>query len=142
MEIMILSLDEAIKERTIEVNKKVANLDKQMRTKVKILEAKAKEVKNQSTTSASQNDKLKAKLAANEKATEFLKIKAQDAEKKLINEQDRANQTQTKYDNLLKKHKELEKKIKELEYGVSQLSNQQIMSPDQNTLNSFAPETM
>lgn len=42
---MIFSLEEAIKEKNIEVNKKVILMERNLKNKMKIIETKAKEIK-------------------------------------------------------------------------------------------------
>lgn len=63
-EVMLATLDEAVKERMVEVTKKTTALEKSIKAKVKIIESKAKECKTISTTSSSQVEKLRAKVAS------------------------------------------------------------------------------
>ncbi|EAS00326.2 endo-1,4-beta-xylanase xylA, putative (macronuclear) [Tetrahymena thermophila SB210] len=141
-DVMIFSLDEAVKERSIEVNKKIIQLERNLKNKMKIIETKSKEIKQITSNSSANADKFKSKLAAQEKQAEFLKIKTQDLEKKYVIEQEKNATLQSKYDNLLKKHKDLEKYIKELQGNMQQLNNlrQQRVShsPDANAPLSYS----
>ncbi|KAL4503305.1 hypothetical protein ABPG72_000911 [Tetrahymena utriculariae] len=141
-DVMIFSLDEAVKERSIEVNKKIIQLERNLKNKMKIIETKSKEIKQITSNTSANADKFKSKLAAQEKQAEFLKIKTQDLEKKYVIEQEKNATLQSKYDNLLKKHKDLEKYIKELQGNMQQLNSfkQQCVShsPDDNAPLSYS----
>ena len=87
-----------------------------MKSKLKLLETKAKEIKGQSQeTTKKTDDKLKIKIQTLEKNNEFLKLKLIDLEKKIVQEKENSQILSNKMSKISLKNTTQDKIIKELQ---------------------------
>lgn len=113
--------------------------DKATRAKMKIFEAKLKEMRDSShakVTQAAQNssneEKVKSKILSLERSNELLKQRANELSKKLTQEQDENNELQQKITKLKQRITHLEKSLKESQ--ASKLSSSQKTEENQPLL--------
>ena len=101
--------------------KRLVAVEKDSKIKIKLLESKFKEIKEQSNNKANNEEKLKTKIHTIEKNNEFLKMKVVDSEKKLAAELELKANSLAKNTKLQQKITTLEKSMKDLQDSKSQL---------------------
>jgi len=111
---LMKSFDESCKDKFSALQKKFVTHEKNTRTKIKQYESQIKEMKSFTASISGNEEKLKYKLSSLERSNDFLKLKAQDLEKKLVQEQEAKQTTSQKNQKLLNKVSILEKSMKDM----------------------------
>ena len=114
---LLKSFDDTYKEKFNGLQKKFLVHEKNTKTKIKQYESQIKEMKSFTASLSGAEEKLKYKLSSLERSNDFLKLKSQDLEKKLMQEQEAKQSTTQKNQKLLNKVSLLEKSMKDIQTG-------------------------
>lgn len=120
-----MKLENFFKEQMSQMNKRIYLAEKNLKSKLKLIESKIKEKKTLIQESSTKKDdlKYKSKIQSLEKNNEFLKLKIQELEKKIVQEKENSQLLSNKMNKITLKNTNQEKIIKDLQKSTQSQEN-------------------